>query len=182
MMAKVSYANLKLKTDLSVKIINFNETEIEILKYLPVEDKESLISITLQNSKENGIYNPIKVEKYFQLYLVYMYSNLSFTEKQREDEDKLYDQLKSNGLIDLIIENIEKKEYEELRIYLEISIDRTLKYTTTAASVINKLVDDLPANAEAALKIVDNFDPEKFQAVKDFAEAANGGRPISKVK
>ena len=117
-MAKVSYANLKLKTDLSVKTINFNETEIEILKYLPVEDKESLISITLQNSKENGIYNPIKVEKYFQLYLVYMYSNLSFTEKQREDEDKLYDQLKSNGLIDLIVENIEKKEYEELRIYL----------------------------------------------------------------
>ena len=30
----------------------------------------------------------------------------------------------------------------------------------------------------AAAKIVDEFDPEKFQQVIDFATAANGGRPI----
>ena len=31
---------------------------------------------------------------------------------------------------------------------------------------------------KAAAKIVDEFDPEKFQKVIDFATAANGGRPI----
>ena len=35
------------------------------------------------------------------------------------------------------------------------------------------------AQAEAAMKIVNDFDPEKFGAVTDFAKALNGGRPIS---
>ena len=177
-MAKVSYANLKLKVDNSVTKIKFNDNDIELLNYLPVEDKYDLVMITLQNSKENGIYNPIKVDMYFHLYLVYMYTNLSFTEKQKEDESKLYDCLKSNGLISLVLENIKEEEYNDLITFLEEQIENEMRYTTTAASVLNKFVDDLPAQAEAALKIVDNFDPEKFSAVKNFAEAANGNRPI----
>ncbi|MGN0992899.1 MAG: hypothetical protein ACI4PE_03170 [Bacilli bacterium] len=177
-MAKVSYANLKLKVDNSVTKIKFNDNEIELLNYLPIEDKYDLVMITLQNSKENGIYNPIKIDMYFHLYLIYMYTNLSFTDKQREDESKLYDCLKSNGLISLILENIKEEEYNDLITFLEEQIENEMKYTTTAASVLNKFVNDLPAQAEAALKIVDNFDPEKFSAVKNFAEAANGNRPI----
>ena len=53
-----------------------------------------------------------------------------------------------------------------------------LKYNTTAAAVIRSLITDLPKQAEAANKIIENFDKEKFQAVIDFAQAANGGRPI----
>ena len=55
-MAKVTYASLKLKTDDSVKIFKINDTEIEVLKYLPIEDKYDLISITLQNSKDSPLY------------------------------------------------------------------------------------------------------------------------------
>ena len=38
-MAKISYANLKLKVDKSVETFDFNENKIEVLKYLPIEDK-----------------------------------------------------------------------------------------------------------------------------------------------
>ena len=38
-MAKVSYANLKLKTDKTVKAFDFMGQEIEVLQYLPIEDK-----------------------------------------------------------------------------------------------------------------------------------------------
>ena len=47
-----------------------------------------------------------------------------------------------------------------------------------ATAFLTKVIRDLPADAEAAAKIVDEFDPEKFQKVIDFATAANGGRPI----
>ena len=43
---------------------------------------------------------------------------------------------------------------------------------------LNKVMEDLPANAEAAAKIVENFDPNQFKAVVDFARYANGGRDI----
>ena len=79
---KVSYANLKLKVDTSVDTFDFNNQTIEVLKYLPIEDKYDLIMITLQKAEEDGIYNDIKLDMYFHLNLVYMYTNLSFTETQ----------------------------------------------------------------------------------------------------
>lgn len=83
-MAKVSYANLKLKTDTSVSTFKVGDTEIEVLNYLPIEDKYDLVNITLQNSAEDGIYNPVKIDMYFHLYMFYMYTNVNFTEKQKK--------------------------------------------------------------------------------------------------
>ena len=68
-MAKVTYASLKLKTDNSVNTFDFQGHEIEVLRYLPVEDKYDLVMITLQNSEENGIYNPVKFPFIFSLYV-----------------------------------------------------------------------------------------------------------------
>ena len=53
-----------------------------------------------------------------------------------------------------------------------------LKYKNTAGGVLQSLIQDLPRNAQMAAEIVDNFDKNKFQAVVDFATAANGGRKI----
>lgn len=177
-MAKVSYANLKLKTKEEVKEFDFNGSKIEVLQYLPLQDKIDLIDITCQKAREDRLYSPIKIDAYFHLHLVYLYTNLTFTEKQREDEYKLYDCLMSNGLIDNVLMNMNKKEYESLLNLLNQKIEDELKYNTTAAAILNQLITDLPKNAEAAKKIMDEFDPKKYQAVVDFATAANGGRPV----
>ena len=177
-MSKISYANLKLKTNSEVKTFDFNGEQVEVLQYLPISDKYDLVMITLQKSKEDNIYNQLKLDMFFHLHLVYLYTNLSFTDKQRENEFKIYDTLQSNGFIDKMIENIPQEEYDALFNLVEKQSKIEMKYTTTAASILSKLIDDLPKNAEAAMKIVDNFDPDKFQAVKDFAKAANGGREI----
>lgn len=177
-MAKVSYANLKLKVNTEVNTFDFEDHQIEVLKYLPIEDKYDLVMITLQKVKENGIYNPIRLEMYFHLHLIYMYTNLSFTDKQKENEAKIYDILKSNGFIDKILETIDIDEYNFLFEMINDVMEYEMKYKNSAAGVIRGLAQDLPANAEAAAKIVESFDPEQYQAVIDFATAANGGRPI----
>ena len=177
-MAKVSYTNLKLKTKEEIKEFDFNGSKIEVLQYLPLQDKIDLIDITCQKAREDRLYSPIKIDAYFHLHLVYLYTNLTFTEKQREDEYKLYDCLMSNGLIDGVLMNMNKKEYESLLNLLNQKIEDELKYNTTAAAILNQLITDLPKNAEAAKKIMDEFDPKKYQAVVDFATAANGGRSI----
>ena len=41
------------------------------------------------------------------------------------------------------------------------------------------VINNLPKNAEAAAKIVEQFNPERFKAVVDFARYANGGRDIN---
>ena len=175
---KVSYANLKLKVDNSIKTFDFNGNQIEVLQYLPIEDKYDLIMITLQKAKENGIYNDLKLDMYFALHIVYMYTNLSFTDKQKENEPKIYDTLKSNGFFDKLLPIIPESEYDYLIDCMKQIMRNELQYNTTAAAIIKNLISDLPTNAAAAAQIVDNFDPEKYQAVIDFATAANGNRPI----
>jgi hypothetical protein len=177
-MAKVSYANMKLKMNESVKEVQLGETKIEVKQYLPVEEKYSFLNIVLQNSLENDIYHPVKVDMYFHLYLVYLYTNINFTDKQKEDESKLFDVLLTNGIIEGIITTMPKAEYDVLVSLLNQMIEKNEKYKTTFAGVASKFINDLPAQADAAMKIVEKFDPNKFQEVIAFAQAANGGRPI----
>lgn len=177
-MAKVTYSSLKLKTKEDVKEIDFNGNKIEINQYLSIGDKIDLIDITLQKAREERIYNPIKVDMYFHLHLIYLYTNLTFTEKQREDEYKLYDVLESNGLIDAVVAAIPEKEYNELLKLTDERIETEMQYENTFISLIYKLIDELPGKTQEAAEIMKNFDPSQFQAVLDFAKAANGGRPI----
>lgn len=177
-MGKISYANMKLKVNNDIKTFDFNGNEVEVLSYLPIEDKFDLVMVTLQQSLIDGIYNSIKLEMYFNLNLAYMYTNISFTEKQKEDAEKIYNVLKTNGFFDKMIEIIPDEEYEELIGYIEEEIEKNMRYNTSAAAVVKSVINDLPTQAQAAMNIVNNFDKEKFQEVVQFAQAANGNRPI----
>lgn len=173
---KVSYANMKLKTNTDVNTFDFAGQTIEVLKYLPASDKYDLLMVTLQKSIEEGAYNEFKLNLYFELNLVYMYTNISFTEKQREDEFKLYDALASNGFFKEFFGALEESEYDELFTQLNAIKAASTAHRESAGAVLNRFIDDLPKNAEAAQKIVENFNPEEYKAVIDFANYANGGR------
>ena len=175
----ISYANMKLKPVTTTHKFEWNGNEIEVLDYLPIEDKYDLIMITLQKSLEDGYYNPIKIDEFFHLHLIYMYTNINFTEKQKEDEHKLYDSLKSNGLIDAFIEQMNEFDYSELFNMLDETKREITNYHRTMVSLVQNLITDMPKQAEAMSKILDNFDPDKYQNVVNFAKAANGGREIS---
>ena len=177
-MAKVSFTNLKLKINKEVKEITFNNAKVEVLQYLPIEDKYDLIMITLQQAKEGNIYNPVKLEMYFNLNLVYSYTNISFTEKQREDEAKLYDTLVSSGFLNPVIEAIPDDEYNELRNCIEILEEKLENNEKSFAAKLADFMEELPNKMQEAAKIAKNFDPEQFKNVINFATAANGGRPI----
>ena len=180
-MAKISFANLKLKVNDTVQTVKCGDTEIEVLQYLPIADKTDLISITVQQAMENGVIHPVRLEQYFYLNIMYLYTNFNFTDKQKEDPDKLYDMLESNGIIDAVTGAMNQDEISDLYEYLEDYIETLSKHESSAAYMIGKIINDLPLNAAAAAEIVDNFRPEKYQAVVDFAQAANGGRTLATV-
>ena len=175
---KVSYTNMKLKVNTEVNTFEFHGQKIQVLKYLPAKDKYDLLMITLQQAEEDGVYNEFKLNLYFELNLVYMYTNISFTEKQREDEIKIYDSLKSNGFFDLFFEAFNEDEYEELLNELEAIKESKLLSKTTIGFLVDRFIKEIPANMEKAVEIVNSFDPSQYQAVVDFARQANGGRDI----
>lgn len=168
--------NFKVKKDVNTVIIN--DKEIEVLQYLPVEDKIDLIQITLQKSEENGIYNEMKLEVYFNLNLIYMYTNLEFDITDIEDEFKLYDELESNGVFTSVVEAMADQEYDSLVTYLQLMQENNEQHKLSAVALLQSVIQDLPKNAAAAREIVDSFDPNKYSEVVNFAKNANNGQPI----
>ena len=172
----MKYTDLGLKIDKTTSTVKVGGKDVEVLNYLPIEDKIDLIQIALQKAEQNGFYNEMKLDMYFNLYIVKMYTNLEFDDDK--DDFELYNELQCNNVILSVIGAMEENEYDDLLNYLESMKINSFKYKRSAAALIATFIQDLPKNAAAAQEIVDNFDKEKFNNVVEFAKSANGGRPI----
>ena len=174
----MQYKDFNFKVIKDSSFITINDKEIEVYHYLPMEDKIDLIQIALQKSFENGVYNEMKLEAYFNLNLIYMYTNLEFDISDIEDEFKLYDELETNDVFVSVIGAMPEEEYNTLLNFLQLTKKNNELNKRSAASLLQTVIQDLPKNAAAAKEIVDTFDPKKYNAVIDFAKKANNGRSI----
>lgn len=175
----MKYSDLNLKINTKTKLVKIGDFEIEVSEYLPMRDKIDLVQIALQKAEENGTYNDMKLDMYFNLYIIYMYTNLEFTDEEKEDEFTLYDELQSNDIIISVIGTMEEYEYDTLLEYLNVMKDTNMEYNLSAASLFKTFIQDMPKNAAAAAEIINSFDADKYKEVAGFAEAANAGRPIA---
>lgn len=170
-MAKPTFAKLGLTKNTEVKTFVYNEQEIEVKQYLPIEEKLELIANAINNvfaTDENKFPNYIKLDMYLKLETVFKYTNLSFTEKQKEDLPKLYDLLAGNHIFELIEEQMSEKEFILLKEYANKLLNGIHEYNNSMYGIldnvsknysdmeldINKLRESL-ANAEG-LDIVKN--------------------------
>lgn len=176
-MTKVSFASMKLKVDTNVNTFDFEYNgamySIDVLKYLPISEKNDLIEVALQKAEQNGNYNDVALEMYFNLNLIYLYTNISFTDKQKEDESELYDKLQCSGLIDAVITNMDQDEYSQLLEYLEKTKENRLVYGNSAAAVLRSFIQDLPSQMSQAVDILNNIKPEQFEEARRLAQIAD---------
>ena len=172
------YKDLNLKVKDQIETISIQGQDINVFQYLPVRDKNDLVQIALQNSRENGVINEIKLEIYFNIYIVYFYTDLIFSEEEKADPGQLYDELQSNGILTRILGAINQDEYNNLVDYLEKMRAAQDAYENSAAGVIKMFIQNLPKNATEAAQILKDIDLDKYAQTKNFVESANGGRPI----
>jgi hypothetical protein len=173
-MAKITYSSLKLKINEEIKKVE--GTDIEVLQYLPIEDKNALINISLEQSKQDSIFNPTLLDAFFNLYIVMMYTNITFTEKQKEEPLKIYNALKSNGLLDKIIMAMNEEEYNDLVSKLNQQMKDIYQNQNTFAGVLNNLLANFETQADEIQKLVDGFDKEKFKNVLEYAKSVNNNQ------
>lgn len=171
----IPFNKISLKSEVIVDKINYNGIELELRKPT-TKDIYDLIMITLQKADVGGVYNPFLLDVYFHLNLIYAYTKINFSDDDREDEFELYDKLNNSGLMQMVIDAI--PEYSKLQRFVEDTVNAQSKYRSTIASAISQAITEIPQSMETAMEIVNNFDPSKWQAVQDFARAANGGRDI----
>lgn len=172
-MAKVPFSKLDVKINGSdCENIYYNskgeEIRYEIKQYLPLKDKVDLVSrIINQSVDENGFYNPMRVKLYMVLEVVYAYTNLSFTAKQKEDPFKLYDLLVSTGIFYEIIEHIRENDWKEIQENVWKTIENIYAYRNSVMGILDSVVTDYSnLNLDASEIQKKLADPENLELLR----------------
>lgn len=171
-MAKVSLNSITpIKKVDSVKI-KIGEQEIEVLQYLPINDKlalaERVLNMTLDDT---GFLNPVRLEVYTYLEIIRTYTNISITDKMMENAPKTYDLLEMNNVLVSIVNAIPEEEYNALIGMIEDSAEHTVKYLTSFVGMMKTVSQDYDAtkmNVDEIMNTLDN--PEKIGLVKDILD------------
>lgn len=172
------FEDLKLSSQDKIKKIMINDVEVQVKQYLSTAEKYALINLVINNSFENNVFNEVLCGSLFPLYVVVFYTDIEFSEEDNERPLDLFDILVKNDVISKVIKAIPEIEWQDLVNVLSAQKETNIKVTQSIGYVIEQFMDVLPKKIESLKELVDNFDPKKYQAVIDFATAANGGRDI----
>lgn len=143
-MAKVSFTKLGLAKNQDIKILNWNDQNIEIRQYLPISEKLELITNVINAAHDGNanFANPVQAEVFTGLELLYAYTNITFTDKQKEDPAKLFDLVKSSHLLDNVIAMIPIDEYNNLINGIQDSITAIYAYQNSVMGVLDNVSVD----------------------------------------
>ena len=167
-MAKVSLTKLGLKVNQDVKNIEFNEQIIEVKQYLPINEKLELISSVINSATdENNFSNPVKENVFLTLEILYHYTNINFTDKQREDPVKLYDLVVSSGLVNKVTDLIPEEELDEVINGVAQSVKAIYTYRNSALGILESISQDYSTLNLDATEIQQKLaDPDNMALLK----------------
>lgn len=173
-MAKVPFSKLDVKINGSDCVNTYyntkgEEIEYEVKQYLPLKEKIELVQRVINQSvDDNGFYNPMRVKLYLVLEVVYAYTNLSFTAKQKEDPFKLYDLLVSTGIFYEIVERIREKDWSEITENVWKTIENIYAYRNSVMGILESISADYSNLNLDATEIQSKLaDPNNMALLKD---------------
>lgn len=169
-MAKVAFSKLNCKVNANVGSFEFNDQTIEVKAYLPIQDKFDLAARVLDCVVDDSIiYNPEKVNLFLTLEILYAYTNITFTDKQKEDPGKLYDMIVSSGLADDVFAVLPDSEAITLQRMVYHAMDDIYAYRNSARAIASEFIsnsEQLKETSEQVMKNVSNA-PEGMKMLKD---------------
>lgn len=168
-MAKIGLTKLGLKINTDIVTIDINDEKVEVKKYLPIQQKLEMIGniIEMAHDIENNYANPVKTKVFLDLEIMYNYTNINFTDKQKEDPAKLYDLLKSSGILKQV-KNILNEEYYNLIQDLKDSQEAVYNYRNSILGILDTIKTDYSdLNLEASEIQKKLADPENMAFLKD---------------
>lgn len=175
-MAKIPFTKFKCKINIDEVPVQIGEETISVKQYLPIQEKLELIGnvVMAAHEQDENYSNPVKAGVYRDLEVIFAYTNISFTDKQKEDLPKLYDMLYSSGIIAEVLKNIPEDEYMEIVFGVKDSIESIYKYQNSALGILDTIKTDY-GNMKLDIDSLNQAitDPETLEFVKSILTNLN---------
>lgn len=116
----------------------------------------------------NEFLNEFAFHMYMDLAIVFNYTNLSFTDKQKEDLYKLYDLLVGSGFIKELKKQVDCNQTDDLEVYTYETLNGYYKYRNSIygiMDVMNQNYSNLNLDINELQDKISN--PESLSLVKD---------------
>lgn len=153
--------SFNLKTKEKTQLITIDGMEVNVKQYLPAEEKNNLLQISLQSAGTSTILDTFALDVIFHTYLVVKYTDIQFTEEDLNDVFKLYDKLETNNIINAVIAAIPEEEYITLTDSLDEMVTAYNQYSTSSVVVFDKIINFV-SNISEEIK---NLDPEALKQI-----------------
>lgn len=164
---KTAYTKLKCTINKDEVPVQIGENTIAVKQYLPINEKLELIGrvINQAHEEDQNYSNPVKVDVYTLMEIIFAYTDITFTDKQKEDIAKLYDAMCSSGTSQIIIDAIPKEELEVVYRGVYNTIDSVYKYQNSILGVLDTMktdYSDLDFNAQEIANKIGNKENVEF--------------------
>jgi hypothetical protein len=128
---------------------------------------ELITNVLELSHDQNNFSNPVKVQVYTALGIIEKYTNINFTEKQKENPTKLYDLLVGNGLIHEVVSAIPQEEYDVLIKSIYDTDEAFYKYRNSVLGILDTVSQDYSNLDLDATEIQKKLaDPENMELLK----------------
>lgn len=141
--AKPTYAKLKLTSEVAPKEFTWGDQVIEVKQYISIQDKLQLVSEVINAAAdENRFANWGKLNMYLDLKILEYYTNLSITDKQKENAIKMYDEIVASGFKEQLQENMDEFELNKIYSLLHSTVEDIYNYQNSAYGILDSLNTD----------------------------------------
>lgn len=137
-MAKVSLTKLNIVKTINPIEIEINGEKIQVIQYLPLEQKAALLSSVVNDVLEpTGANSPVREMLYSMIYIIKYYTNINITETMINNASKTYDILVQNNIIDNVIKAIPEDEYRTIMSLIHRTIKDICNYRLSMVGVLD---------------------------------------------
>ena len=175
-MVKVSLTKLNKIKSLDPIDIKIGEETISVVQYLPLEKKLTVMQNIIEQAgnNEEGFYNIVKLTVFYTIEMLRAYTNISFTEKQLEDPQKLYDIIVLNKIWDEVKKAIPQSELTDMWENTCALAREITDYNHSALGILKMVRADYGETDFNIASIMENIkDPETLGLMKEILPLAD---------
>lgn len=175
-MTKVNLTKLNKIKSLDPIDIKIGEETISVVQYLPLEKKLTVMQNIIEQAgnNEEGFYNIVKLSVFYTIEMLRVYTNISFTEKQLEDPQKLYDIIVLNNIWETVKDSIPEKERDYIWDNTCVLAREITDYNHSALGILKMARADYGETDFNIASIMENIkDPETLGLMKEILPLAD---------
>lgn len=140
------------------KEVTIGKLTFKVKPYLSVEDRVQIMQLAVQEAWEGDHVNDTKMEAYADVFAIMYCTNIEFTDEEKVDPIKIYDELQNAGLLEKIIETLPD--------YWDYNYAHGLADSKSGfIGWLNRLAEQLPTYVEQLQKELKNISPELLEKI-----------------